>query len=186
MYWIKSQYDNKLISIYDMLANIMYDEERDIEYAPLSCMNDESIANRIRLEGAEEKIFVISASQKLNSDIALNFRHYLVDKKIDLLISLQEAQEEILSQIPEYIESPSADEQIFFESPFLETQSLISETTELTYEKKDQTGVIVVREQGNNRKDRYTSVSYMCYFATKLAQDLRTTNESYEYGCYIN
>lgn len=169
-----------------MLANIMYDEERDIEYAPLSCMNDESVANRIRFEGAEERIFVINASQKLNSDIALNFRHYLVDKKIDLLISLQEAQEEILSQMPEYTEAPSADDQIFYETPFLETQALISETTELTYEKKDQTGAIVIREQGNNRKDRYTSVSYMCYFADKLAQDLSTANEDYEYGVFVN
>jgi len=169
-----------------MIPYLMYDDERDIEYVPLTCMNDESVANRIRFEGAEERIFVINASQKLNSDIAINFRHYLVDKKIDLLIPFQEAQEEILSQIQEYIEAPSADDQIFYESPFLETQALISETTELTYEKKDQTGVIVVREQGNNRKDRYTSVSYLCYFANKLAQDLSTINEEYEYGCYIN
>ena len=177
---------NAGISIYDMLANIMYDDERDIEYAPLTCMNDENVANRIRFEGAEERIFVINASQKLNSDIAVNFRHYLVDKKLDLLIPLQEAQEEILSQMKEYVESPSADEQIFYESPFLETQALISETTELVYEKKEQTGVIVVREQGNNRKDRYTSVSYMCYFADKLGQDLSPNNDEYEFNCYIN
>lgn len=169
-----------------MLANIMYDDERDIEYVPLTCMNDKNIANRIRFEGAEERIFVISASQNLNSDIAMNFRHYLVDKKIDLLIPFQEAQEEILSQMKEYTEAQTADEQIFFESPFLETQALISETTELTYEKKEQTGVIVVHEQSGNRKDRYTSVSYLCYFANKLAQDLNTINEDYEYGVFVN
>ena len=177
---------NAGISIYDMLANIMYDDERDIEYAPLTCMNDDNVANRIRFEGAEERIFVISASQKLNSDIAVNFRHYLVDKKIDLLIPFQDAQEEILSLIPEYTEAPSADDQIFFEAPFLETQALISETTELTYEKKEQTGVIVIREQGDNRKDRYTSVSYLCYFANKLAQDLSSKNEDYEYSVFVN
>lgn len=177
---------NAGVSIYDMLANIMYDDERDIEYVPLTCMNDESVANRIRFEGAEERIFVINASQKLNSDIAVNFRHYLVDKKIDLLIPFQEAQEEYLSQLPEYTNASSADDQIFFESPFLETQALISETTELIYEKKDQTGVIVVKEQGSNRKDRYTSVSYLCYFANKLAQDLNTINEDYEYSVFVN
>ena len=130
----------------------MYDDERDIEYVPLTCMNDEDIANRIRFEGAEERIFVISASQKMNSDIAINFRHYLVDKKIDLLVPFQEAQEEYLSQLQEYTNASTADDQIFFEAPFLETQALISETTELTYEKKDQTGVVVIKEQGNNRK----------------------------------
>jgi len=177
---------NAGISVFDMLANIMYDDERDIEYTPLTCMNDENIANRIKFEGAEPRIFVISASQKLNSDIAMNFKHYLVDKKIDLLVPFQEAQEEILSNIPDYVNAPTADEQIFFEVPFLETQALISETTELTYEKKDQTGVIVIREQGDNRKDRYTSVSYMCYFATKLAQDMDKSDDSYDVGCYIN
>lgn len=169
-----------------MLANIMYDDERDIEYTPLKCMNDESIANRIQFEGAEPRIFVISASQKLNSDIAVNFKHYLVDKKIDLLIPFQEAQEEILVNMSEYVNAPTADEQIFFESPFLETQALISETTELIYEKKAQTGAIVISEQGDNRKDRYTSVSYMCYFATRLAQDLLSSQDSYEVGCFIN
>lgn len=169
-----------------MLANIMYDDERDIEYAPLTCMNDDSVANRIRFEGAEPRIFVINASQKLNSDIAINFKRYLVDRKIDLLIPFQEAEEEILNNIKEYTEAATADEQIFFESPFLETQALISETTELVYEKKEQTGVIVVHEQGNNRKDRYTSVSYLCYFANKLGQDLNTANEEYEYECFIN
>lgn len=177
---------NAGISIYDMLANIMYDDERDIEYTPLKCMNDESIANRIQFEGAEPRIFVISASQKLNSDIAVNFKHYLVDKKIDLLIPFQEAQEEILVNMSEYVNAPTADEQIFFESPFLETQALISETTELIYEKKAQTGAIVISEQGDNRKDRYTSVSYMCYFATRLAQDLLSSPDSYEVGCFIN
>ena len=58
---------------------------------------------------------------------------------------------------------------------------MISETTELTYEKKEQTGVIVIREQGDNRKDRYTSVSYLCYFANKLAQDLSSKNEDYDF-----
>ena len=173
-----------MIAIYDMLANIMYDDERDIEYAPLTCMNDDKIANRIVFEGAEPRIYVINASQKLNSDIAINFRYYLTNKKIDLLVPFQEAQETILPNINEYISSPSADEQFFFESPFLETQALISETTELTYEKKEQTGAIVLREKG--RKDRYTSVSYLCWFASELAKDLINTNEDYEVGVYIN
>lgn len=177
---------NAGIAIYDMLANIMYDEERDIEYSPLLCMNDESVASRISIEGANPCIFVISASQKLNSDIAINFRQYLVDKKIDLLVSFQDAQESILPNIKEYNTSASADVQIFYESPFLETQALIAETTELVYEKKEQTGAIVIKEQGSKRKDRYTSVSYGCYFAAKLGKDLISANDDYEYTVLIN
>ena len=68
-----------------------------------------------------------------------------------------------------------------FEKPFLETQLLISETVGLVYEKKEQTGAIVVKEQGANRKDRYTSCSYGNYFASLLEQDLLSDNNETEW-----
>lgn len=175
-----------MIAIYDLLAKVMYDEERGVEYSPLSCMNDDSIANRIKVDGANPCIFAINASQKLNSDIALDFRRILETRKIDLLISFEQASEEVLPDIKEYINSPDADTQFFYESPFLETQALISETTSLIYEKKQDTGVIVIREQGVNRKDRYTSCSYGSYFASLLEKDLISHNEDYEFATFIN
>lgn len=177
---------NAGISIYDQLAKVMYDEERGVEYPPLSCMNDESIANRIKIEGATPCIFVISASQKLNSDIAMDFRRVLDSKKIDLLVSFERASEEILPGIKEYAGAADGLTQAFYEAPFLETQAFISETTELVYEKKEQTGAIVIKEQGRNRKDRYTSSSYGSYFASLLEQDLLSNNDEYEYVTYIN
>lgn len=164
----------------------MYDEARGVEYSPLSCMNDDSIANRIKAEGAIPCIYCVNASQKLNSDIALDFRRVLETNKIDLLCSFEYASEEILPNIKEYCETEFADTQIFYEKPFLETQALISETTNLVYEKKADTGVIVIREQGVNRKDRYTSVSYGSYFASLLEKDLISHNEDYEFVTFIN
>ena len=108
------------------------------------------------------------------------------DKKIDLLVSFEQAKEEILPNIKEYINTPDADVQIFYEAPFLETQALISETTSLLYEKKQQTGAIVISEQGANRKDRYTSVSYGSWFASQLEKDMISQNGDYEYGTFIN
>ena len=49
---------------------------------------------------------------------------------------------------------------------------MISECAELQYERLPQTGVIKVHEQGNNRKDRYTSCSYGSYFIDQLEHDL--------------
>lgn len=177
---------NAGVSIYDLLANVMYDESRGIEYSPLTCMNDDAFANRIRIEGAIPCIYTINAYQKLNSDIALDFRRVLEDKKIDLLVSFEQAKEDILPNIKEYINTPDADVQIFYEAPFLETQALISETTSLLYEKKQQTGAIVISEQGANRKDRYTSVSYGSWFASQLEKDMISQNGDYEYGTFIN
>jgi hypothetical protein len=177
---------NSGISIYDLLARPLYDEERNIEYSALTCMNDEGLANRIKVEGAEPRIFAISASQKLNSDIALDFRRVLAEKKIDFLCTFETASEIILPKIKEYMIAPDADTQLFYETPFLETQAMISETTSLVYEKKDTTGVIVVHEQGKNRKDRYTSVSYGSYMASMLERDLVSRNEDYKYLCLVN
>lgn len=163
----------------------MYDEERDCEYSPLTCMNDESIANRIKIAGANPVIFVINASQNLNSEIALAMRNILEDKRIDFLINYNEAVEEILPNIEGY-KSINLEDQLFYEKPFLETQALINEMANLTYEKKEQTGAIKISEQGSNRKDRYTSVSYGNYFASLLEQDLLSDQSDYEYTTFIN
>nr|DAN52283.1 MAG TPA: large terminase [Caudoviricetes sp.] len=163
---------NAGIAIYDLLAKVMYDESRDKEYSPWVCFNNENIAARIKTPGAKPVIYSIAASQKLNSDIAQDFRLSLVENKIDFLVSFNDAVENILSKIPEYASNSDPDTQIFYESPFLDTQELISESVELVYEKKPQTDIIVISEKGNNRKDRYTSVSYGNYFASLLEQDL--------------
>lgn len=175
-----------MIAVYDILARPLYDEERRIEYPALTCMNDDNIANRIRVEGAEPRIFAINASQKLNSDIAIDFRRVLAEKRIDFLIPFEQAQEEILPNMKEYVSSEDADGQFFYEIPFLETQALLSETTSLVYEKKPETGVIVIHEQGSNRKDRYTSVSYGSYMASLLERDLVSQSDDYEYNVFVN
>jgi len=177
---------NAGISVYDMLARVMYDSERDCEYSPLSCMNDEKTAARVMAEGATPCIFVINATPKLNSEIAQDFRRVLDEEMIDLLISFEQASEEILPNIQEYVNSPDADTLLFYESPFLETQALISETTALLYEKNVQTGAITIRERGANRKDRYTSVSYGSYFFGLLGQDLLSKQDDYDFLILIN
>lgn len=177
---------NSGIAVFDFLARPLYDEERSVEYSALTCMNDDGLANRIRVEGAEPRIFAVNATQKLNSDIALDFRRILSEKRIDFLINFEQASEEILPKIKEYISAPDAETQLYYETPFLETQALFSETTSLVYEKKAETGVIVIHEQGSNRKDRYTSVSYGSYMASLLERDLISNNEEYEYGVFVN
>lgn len=169
-----------MIAVYDRLAKVLYDEERQIEYSPLTCMNDDSVANRVKVPNANPCIFVITASQKQNSDIAVSLKTALQDNKIDLLIPYNKALEEHLPKIDEYNQAIELDDQLFFEKPYLETQEFIAETNGLLCEKKEQTGVLVISERGSNRKDRYTSVSYANYFADLLEQDLMSLDSQYE------
>ena len=50
--------------------------------------------------------------------------------------------------------------------------ALVSELISLQYEKAENTGIIKIRETARGLKDRYTSVSYGCYFVGQLARDL--------------
>lgn len=179
---------NAGISVYDKLAKVMYDDERNIEYSPLSCMNNDDVANRIKVPNANPCIFVIVASQKLNSEIAMKFKTTLQDNKIDLLIPFNKALEDQLPKMEEYQQAvlSGMEEQLFYEKPYIETQEFINETNNLICERKDQTGIIVISEKGNNRKDRYTSVSYGNYFASLLEQDLLSDNSDYETCVFIN
>ena len=152
----------------------MFDEERGIEYPPLKVMNNDEYAKVCQDRNAKECIYVINATQNLNSDIAISFRKNLLEGKIDFLVNYNIAKEEILNSNKEYLESIRENPERIadFELPFLETQLMISECAELQYEKMQQTGVIKIYEQGSKRKDRYTSCSYGSHFLDMLELDM--------------
>lgn len=156
------------------LEKVLYDEERGVEYPPLKVMNNEEYAKVCQDRNAKECIYVINATQNLNSDIAVAFRKNLLEKKIDFLVNYNTAKEEILNFNKEYLENLNMNSEKIadFELPFLETQLMINECAELQYEKLQQTGVIKIYEKGINRKDRYTSCSYGSYFLDMLELDM--------------
>ena len=170
---------NAGISVYDMLAKVLFDEERNVEYKPWKCMNDEKVANRIKIAGAEENVYIIKAQLETNSSMAESMRNALNSGMIDLLISNTEAVDEIANFVPEY-STADVDTQLFFERPYLETVALINEMINLEYERGEQTGLIKIINN-NDRKDRYTSVSYGNYFAQMLEHDLLSDSTEYEY-----
>ena len=169
------------ISIYDTLARVLYDDERGVEYKPLKCMNDETVANRIVSPNAEPKIFVVAASAKLNSEIAVNFKAMLLEHRVDLLVDKTNGISEMSKYIPDY-NGLDADTQLFYERPYLETMLAVNEMINLVYEKMQATGLIRISEVGKNTKDRYTSISYGCYFVSQLARDLLNDTDEYDFA----
>lgn len=160
------------INVYDELAKIQYDEDRCIEYEPLSCMNDEVLdAPRIQSKKGNPVIYGVMGSLKLNSEMASTLRTYLSEKKINLLVSKNDAESEIDKIEPHYKTLPPED-QLWLEKPFLETMLLINELVNLEYEKMESTGLIRVHEKSNMCKDRYSSLAMGCLFASKLSRDL--------------
>lgn len=174
------------IQIVYSLQKVLYDEERGVEYPPLKCMNNDDYAKACSDPSAKPCIYVINATQTLNSDIAIAFRKNLTENRIDFLVNYNTAKDEILPSNLEYINSIDDDSIINFERPFLETQAMINECAELQYEKMPQTGIIKIYEQGKNRKDRYTSCSYGSYFFDQLELDLAGSSSDYDFETFIN
>ena len=164
------------------LQKVLYDEERGVEYQPLMCMNNKEYAKACQNPNAKQCVYAINASQQLNSDIAINFRTALTENKIDLLVNKNIAKDEILQDIKEYTETKDVEVQLKYEMPFINTQLMINESAELQYEKLPQTGAIKIKEQGSNRKDRYTSVSYGSYFIDQLELDLLGNSNNHNYA----
>jgi len=176
---------NAGVSIYDSLAKVLYDEERNVEYEPWTCMNDEKLKGRVVIAGQKEVVFSIKASLEMNSAIAVCMKKTLTDRMIDLMVNHQEGVEELARRVPEYAEA-DVDLQIFYERPYLETVALVNEMIALEYTVMDQTQLIKIAERATERKDRYTSVSYGNYFIELLEKDLFSDSTEYEYTPLFN
>lgn len=172
-------------SLYDSLAKVLYDVDRNVEFEPWTCINDEKIKNRIVIAGQKEVVFSVKASLELNSKIAVCMKDTLRSHMIELMVSNQEGIEELQRLIPEYA-TADVDTQLFYERPYLETVALINEMIGLDYTVQNQTGLIKIEERPGARKDRYTSVSYGNYFISLLETDLFSDRSGYEYVTLCN
>ena len=177
---------NAGVQIIYSLGKILYNESRGVEYEPLKTMNNDTYADVVKNPNAKPVIYAINATQQLNSDIAYSFRRGLTENKIDLLLNYNIAKEEILDENKDYVNEADLDKQLSYEVPFLETQLMINECSELLYEKSPQTGAIKIFEHGGNRKDRYSSASYGNYFLDQLELDLLSDSSDYEFCTFIN
>lgn len=174
------------LMVYDRLAKVLYDEDRDCEYPAWKCINDDVIANRVNVSGAVENLFAVNASTKLNDDIAKSLRGILDTKMCDLLVNMDEAQDILQKNVPEYINALDGETMAFYERPYAETQALINEMMELEYTRNEQTGMITLYETGSNTKDRYTSLAYGNHYINLLEKNLMSDNEECGYCTFIN
>ena len=177
---------NAGISVYDMLARIQFDPDRNKEYPAWTCINDDVVAARVPIMGALKVVYGVMANAKLNSEIAESLRNHMQKKNIQFLEDFETASDVLRNLIPEYFETTDVDLQVYYEKPFHETSAMVGEIVSLEYEQSPTTGVITVHEVGNATKDRYTAVSYGNYFADLLERDLFSNWDQYKYQILVN
>lgn len=154
--------------VFDSLASITYDEDRDIEYPAWSAINDEDMNERVKAKGIPV-IYSIKGNAKLNSDVAVELRTALEKGKMRLLINDIEKRESLVSD-GGFIKLSLEEQQRQLYS-FQQTSALANELVSLEYVIRSAN--ISIQEVGTATKDRYSSLGYGNYFANKLEKELK-------------
>jgi len=162
------------MSIYDNCSKILYDEDRDTEYAAWTAFNNEEMKNRALDKNALPIIFSVKVTKaEINHEMAMGLRSDLEKGKIKLLVDEINARDHLAEKKSFNNLSPQEKSRLI--TPFIQTTSMINEMVNLEY--KMQGGYVKVYETSANRKDRYSSFSYCNYFARILERELLDENE---------
>ena len=159
---------NAGIATYDELAKVLWDGSRGVEYSALKAMNRDALGNRPDNDKADPVIYCITASAKLNSDVAKCMKSLFVNQSVSLLVPHDECTECIRTINSDYDSIIDPDERKFWENPYLETMFAVSEIISLRYEEGAQTNVIKVYQPSGEHKDRYSAISYLLFLIYNL------------------
>lgn len=170
------------IGVYDALCKNMYDTERDEDYDAIQSMNDDKLKERCQVPNAKEIIFTMAGTSELNSEIAISLKDNIRKKKVKLLIGKNDSND-ILNNIKGFHDL-TMESQVDLMQPYKQYDMLVNEMVLLEGERKDN-GIIKLKEQKNERKDRYSSISYGNYFANVLEKDLIKVNDKYNWNDYF-
>lgn len=149
------------IGVLDALMEVTSDTERGTEYEALNCFNNEDLTKRCQYPNAPKVIYAIHATAELNSDIAFKFKDVLNKSKLKLPMNEDEGNE-YLNSNKAYDRLPIELKQ-GFKLPYVHTKLLVNEIINLEAE-INEVGRIKLKENFNARKDRYSSLAYLCYY----------------------
>lgn len=159
---------NMGLGVFDQLIIPGFDRERNIEYDPWTCINEEKMAERCTYSSADAVIYSVKGSQQFNSHAATNLRDSIRRGKVSLLEPENEAKE-TLSKFKGFNALPPEDKALLLQ-PYLQIKSLINEMINLEGERTD-SGFLKLKEKSTARKDRYSSFSYGNYVADLLEKE---------------
>lgn len=161
--------------LYAMLTKTTYDTERDIEYPPLICFNDEDYKNWAYEKNGIECVYAFKATPDINHNMAKSLEANLKERKLKFLITESEFKDNATKQNDKYLEK-DVHERLELELPYVNTTIMINEILNLEY--TIQSGRIKIQEVGKARKDRYSALAMGNYFISQLElENLRQEDE---------
>ena len=164
------------LSLYDILTDETYDEERGVTYPAWTVCRDKQLQissdgvvndkiERTLRDNAEPVIIPIAGTSEINSAMHLSLRKNLKDEVIDFLIDDGEMELVYADKDSKWLikDSEYRVERLL---PFNETRFMINESVSLNTEYKD--GGVKVKEDRSATKDRYMTLAMFNYFGDKL------------------
>ena len=182
--WLVIDIQNAGIGVFDSLSQLTVSEERGLEYSPMTVADNENIDEKLREELTKRTlglnplpvIFPISASQQLNSKIAVEFRNSLQKKMWSFLLSENDIEEFLIRTYKDYMTNDDETLRGFYLNPYMNTSLLIGECVNLDMGLSG--GLIKLMEKEGNYKDRYSSVSYLNYVVSFFDKELLKENDN--------
>lgn len=156
------------LGVYDALVREIQDPDTGETYPALTCCNNQEMAERCTVSGADKVIWCIKGNPALNSECAVLLREGFRSGKVRLLVTEYDG-ENLLDGIRGYSGLNPA-ERLELQMPYIHTTLLINELVKLKHEESG--GKIKLYERSGMRKDRYSSLSYNFYVATQLENRL--------------
>ena len=162
------------LGVFDYLASDISDPDSGEIYPALSCCNNEEMARRCTVPGAEKVIWSIKANADLNSTCAYALRDAFKNGRIRLLENEYEGKK-LLSDMPSF-NGLSLEEQGQILRAYYGTTALINEMTQLEHQEVG--NKVRLHEKAGMRKDRYSSLAYNYYVASQLETKHRRKQNS--------
>jgi len=172
---------NSGISIFDALSSVTKDEVRGKEYPAYTVMenNQEWIDNRVYEELVERTlgadavkcVFPIAGTSQLNSAIAISLKDRLKRRLISLLVDDNTEEEYLLkSKNKDILDQSDSGVRAYLLQSHIQTTLMINECISL--DTVFVGGLVKLIEPSGGRKDRFTSISYLNYYVSKMDIDL--------------
>ena len=144
------------LGVYDFVIKEQYDPETGETYEAMTACNNDEMAERCKVKGANKVVWCIKASADFNSNAAIGLRSSLKNGEINLPVDSHDALE-VVRKIPSY-SSLSEKEQTEIIMPYVQTSMLINEAINLDHELVN--NKVKLKEHSGMRKDRYSSMLY--------------------------
>ena len=158
------------MGVFDYICKNQYDPETGDTYKALTACNNDEMAMRCKIKDAQRVVWCVKADATFNSNICVALRNGIQNGKISFLISDQEADAALRSNLKSYPKL-STTEQLLLKKPYVQTT--LAEYELIKLDSEVQNGKIKVKEQSGMRKDRYSSLAYSYWCANQLEVQLR-------------